>query len=206
MDKKLKKITLCTLALLLLGGLKANADTETYNFVVAEEGTTVLPDWGEEVTSGSVTLNMLAMGSNNFDNRFAVGPVGRNNESGNCFKFRTSGDWKGLWSQYDDRNFSILNLVKGNRVTLTLSHNVETLKFVDGGVVKSGNTYTVAADGNLNFVTTGGVYIEQVVIEDPVASVPVTVGVAGYSNEYNFKGLGEETADISATNPLTSAG
>ena len=96
--------------------------------------------------------------------------------------------------------------MKGNRVTLTLSNNVETLKFIDGDVVVSGKTYTVVADGSLDFITTGSVYIEKVVIEDPVESVPVTVGVAGYSNKYDFKRLGEETADISATIPLTSAG
>lgn len=190
----------------MLLSANASAQSVTYNFVVADEGTTQLPTWGAEVTSGGVALNLLAAGSETFDNRFAVGPTSRNNGSGNCFKFRTAGNFKGLWSQYADRNISILNLKKGEQVTFTISNGEATLKFVGGDAVVSGKTYIVEADGNLDFVTTGGVYIEKVVIEEPVASVPVTVGVAGYSNEYNFKGLGEETADISATSPLTSAG
>ena len=67
---------------------------KTYDFVKAEAGATILPTWGEEVTSGGVTLNMLAFGSVTFDNRFAVGPASRNNDIGNCFKFRTAGDYK----------------------------------------------------------------------------------------------------------------
>lgn len=190
----------------MLLSANASAQSVTYNFVVADEGTTQLPTWGAEVTSGGVALNLLAVGSETFDNRFAVGPTNRNNESGNCFKFRTSGDWKGLWSQYSDRNISILNLKKGDKVTFVISKDGQTLKQVGGSAVVSGQAITVTEDGNLDFVSTGNVYIEKVVIEEPVSSVPVTVGVAGYSNEYNFKGLGEETADISATSPLISAG
>ena len=162
MNKTFKKIALCAMA--LLTATVANAATETYDFVVAEEGTTVLPTWGEEVTSGGVTLNLLAAGSETFGNRFAVGPVGRNNESGNCFKFRTAGDWKGLWSQYADRNISILDLKKGDKVTFVISKEDQTLKFVDGDVVVSGQEYTAEADGNMNFVTTGSVYIESITI------------------------------------------
>ena len=82
----------------MLLSANASAQSVTYNFVVADEGTIQLPIWGAEVTSGGVALNLLAAGSETFDNRFAVGPTNRNNESGNCFKFRTSGDWRGLWS------------------------------------------------------------------------------------------------------------
>ena len=148
----------------MLLSANASAQSVTYNFVVADEGTIQLPTWGAEVTSGGVTLNLLAAGSETFDNRFAVGPTNRNNESGNCFKFRTSGDWKGLWSQYADRNISILNLKKGDKVTFVISKEDQTLKFVDGDVVISGQEYTVEADGNLDFVTTGSVYIESITI------------------------------------------
>ena len=148
----------------MLLSANASAQSVTYNFVVADEGTIQLPTWGAEVTSGGVTLNLLAAGSETFDNRFAVGPTNRNNESGNCFKFRTSGDWKGLWSQYADRNLSILNLKQGDKVTFVISKEDQTLKFVDGDVVISGQEYTVEADGNLDFVTTGSVYIESITI------------------------------------------
>ena len=137
----------------------------TYNFVVAPEGSIVLPTWGEEVTSGDVTLNMLATADGEtFDNRFATGPTTRNNDAGNCFKFRMAGAWKGLWSQYSDRNISILNLKQGDKVTFMISKEDQTLKFVDGDVVVSGQEYTAAADGNMDFVTTGSVYIESITI------------------------------------------
>lgn len=145
-------------------GIIPDADATVYDFVKAEEGTTVLPDWGSEVTSGGASLNMLACGSETFGDKFAVGPTVRNNSTGNCFKFRTAGDWKGLWSQYGDRNFSILNLKKGETVSLTISKGAETLKFVGGDVVVSNKEYTVEEDGNLDFVSTGGVYIEKVSI------------------------------------------
>ena len=182
MDKTLKKITLCTLALIAVGAAKVNAATETYDFTTLN-GNPINQD-SEHYATGT-TLYLLAVTDNNFNNRFAIGPNSRTGTAG--FYFRNAGaTYKGLYSQYADRNFSILNLVKGNRVTLTLSNNVETLKFVGGDAVVSGTTYTVAANGNLDFVTTGSVYIEKVVIEDPVPSVPVTVGVVGYSNTYDF--------------------
>lgn len=161
-------------ALLCAMLLSANASAQvvTYDFVKAPAGSIELPTWGDEVTSGDVTLNMLAYGNETFDNRFAVGPTSRNNSSGNCFKFRTAGDWKGLWSQYSDRNISILNLKKDDVVTFVISKEDQTLKFVGGDVVVSGQPYTVEADGNLDFVTTGGVYIESVTI------VPASVATA----------------------------
>ena len=188
-------MALLTLALLTLGGVSMQAATETYDFVKVESGSTALPSWGSEVNSGGVALNMLAYGEDDFNNRFAVGPTSRNNDSGNCFKFRTNGDYKGLWSQYGDRNFTILNLVKGNRVTMTISKGDETLKFVGGDVVVSGKTYTVATAGNLDFVTTGGVYIEKVVIEDPVASEVVTVGTPAVDITYDFTQIVPNASD-----------
>lgn len=200
MKTKLLKLALFAVASVL--PLGAGAVTEEYDFVQAEAGKQLAPTYGAKTGDG----NLLATSTETFGNRFVVGPESRNDGTSNGFIFRTADDYKGLWSQYADRTFTILNLVKGNRVTITISKSAETLRFVGGDVVVSGKTYTVGTAGNLNFITTGGVYIEKVVIEDPVPSVPVTVGVAGYSNEYNFKGLGEETADISATSPLTSAG
>ncbi|MBQ8127596.1 MAG: hypothetical protein IJ176_04260 [Prevotella sp.] len=186
MKTAIKKLALCTLALFLLGGIKANAVTKTYDFVVADEGSQLAPTYGETVTTGGADLQLISTATNTFDNRIAVGPTNRNNGTSAGFIFRTAGDWRGLWSQYEDRNFSILNLVKGNRVTITISKDAETLKFVGGDAVVSGKTYTVEADGNLDFVTTGGVYIEKVVIEDPAASVLVSVGMEGHSDTYSL--------------------
>lgn len=49
-------------------------------------------------------------------------------------------------------------------MTFVISKEDQTLKFVDGDVVISGQEYTVEADGNLDFVTTGSVYIESITI------------------------------------------
>ena len=178
----------------MLLSANASAQSVTYNFVVADEGTIQLPTWGAEVTSGGVALNLLAAGSETFDNRFAVGPTSRNNESGNCFKFRTSGDWRGLWSQYADRNISILNLKQGDKVTFVISKEDQTLKFVDGDVVISGQEYTVEADGNLDFVTTGSVYIESITIspaDDNTATAIQSLHGDAITNNgiYNLQGI-----------------
>ena len=199
MKKKLLKLALFAVASVL--PLGASAVTEEYDFTTLS-GNPINQDSEHYAT---VTTFYLAVEDNNFNNRFAIGPKDRTGTDGFYFR-NASATYKGLYSQNADRIFSILNLVKGNRVTITISNSAETLRFVGGDVVVSGKTYTVGTAGNLNFITTGGVYIERVVIEDPVPSVPVTVGVAGYSNKSIFKGLGEETANISATSPLTSAG
>lgn len=173
-------------ALVLLSAGAASAVTETYDFVVAENNTTLAPTYGESVTTGGAELQLISTASNNFGNRFAVGPTNRNDGTSNGFIFRTTGDYKGLWSQHGDRNFSILNLVKGNRVTITISKDDKTLKFVDGDAVVSGKTYTVPANGNLDFITTGGVYIEKVVIEDPVEAEALTIGIPAVDITYDF--------------------
>lgn len=187
---KTKKIYGALLCAVMIS-TSAMAESKVYDFVVAEEGTVQLPDWGEEVTSGGVALNLLAAGSETFDNRFAVGPTSRNNESGNCFKFRTAGDWRGLWSQYSDRNISILNLKEGDKVTFVISKEDQTLKFVDGDVVVSGQEYTVEADGNLDFVTTGSVYIESITI-NPAQTTTAISSINAQSADnayYNLQGI-----------------
>ena len=199
MKTKLLKLALFAVASVL--PLGASAVTETYNFVQAEADKQLAPTYGADSGDGQ----LLATSTEEFGNRFVVGPKSRNDGTTNGFIFRTSKDskYKGLYSKWDNRKFTILNLVKGNRVTITISQSAETLKFVDSDVVVvSGNTYTVAADGNLNFVTTGEVYIENVVIEDPVPSVPVTVGVAGYSNTYDFTSETNNTGLISVASDL----
>ena len=160
----------------------------TYDLVQAPAGSIVLPDWGTTVTSGGVTLNMLALGGNTFDNRIAVGPTSRNNESGNCFKFRTADSpYKGLWSQYSDRNISVLNLMKGDKVTFIISKDDKTLKVVDGDVVASGTPITMTANGNLDLVTTGSVYIESIQIERDAVNTGGSTLVS--TNALDFTGL-----------------
>ncbi len=196
MKTKLLKLALFAVATVL--PLGASAVTEEYDFVQAGEGNTLAPTYGAVTGDGQ----LLATSTETFGNRFVVGPKNRNDGTNNGFIFRTAGDYKGLYSKWNNRTFTILNLVKGNRVTLTLSNNVATLKFVDGDAVVSGKTYTVGTAGNLNFITTGEVYIEKVVIEDPVPSVPVTVGVVGYSNTYDFTSETNNTGLISVASGL----
>ena len=140
--------------------LEMDEATETYDFT-AFEGTPINQDDSHYATG--TNLYLLAVADNNFNNRFAIGPNSRTGNQGFFFR-KANATYKGLYSQHADRNFSILNLEKGDRVTLTLSNNVETLKFVGGDAVISGKTYTVEADGNLDFVTTGSVYIEDITI------------------------------------------
>lgn len=186
MKKTFTKLALCALTLLFATTASAGVKT-TYNFVQAPSGQIVLPTWGEEIlVRGEITMNMLAYGDNTFGNRFAIGPTSRNNESGGGFKFRTAGDWKGLYSQHADRNFSILDLKKGDKVTLTISKNDATLKFIDGDAVVSGQEYTVEADGTMDFVTTGGVYIESVTIEAKGLAVSIGIIPGGDPTVYSF--------------------
>lgn len=196
MKTTIKKLMFCALALLAVGSVKA--ETEVYDFTTLE-GDPINQD--DEHYAAGTTLYLLALGENNFNNRFAIGPNNRTGQSGFYFR-KADATYKGLYSKWGDRNFSVLNLVKGNRVTLTLSNNVETLKFVGGDAVVSGKTYTIEADGNLDFVTTGGVYIEKVVIEDPVSSETITIGSVGYSNTADFT---EKDAFVEERNPLTSS-
>ncbi|MBR1505820.1 MAG: hypothetical protein IJ614_06905 [Prevotella sp.] len=198
-----KRMALCVMALLSFGWASAEGYYGTYDFVKADEGTTLAPTYGTTVTTGGAELQLLSVAGDSFNGKFAVGPTTRNNGTTNGFIFRTAGDYKGLWSQYDNRNFSIIGLAKGDRVTLTISTNAKTLQFVGGSTVVSGKTYTVEAAGNLDFVTTGGVYIEKVVIAEPITTERVTVGVIGYESTINFKN--ESTANPTAIDPLTSS-
>ena len=93
----------------------AKGATETYDFVKAAEGTTQAPTYGETVTSGGADLQLISVAGDSFNNRIAVGPTTRNDGTSNGFIFRTAGDWKGLWSQHDGRNFSILNFSTNGR-------------------------------------------------------------------------------------------
>ena len=198
LKRTMRKLALRAMMLLVAATASAGVKT-TYNFVLAPDATPVLPTWGDEVlVHGDIALNLLAYGTKTFDNRFAIGPTSRNSDTGNGFKFRTSGDWKGLWSQHADRNFSILDLKKGDKVTLTISKNETTLKFVDGDAVESGKEYTVEADGTMDFVSTGGVYIESVSIETKGVAVSIGIIPTVDPTVYNFV-LAEEGSTAAPT-------
>ena len=142
--------------------LELNEDTEVYDFTgIGSSGGTV-PTWGEELTIGGQTMQMLASSSETFNNRFACGPK---RGDANVFKFRDSGGYRGLYSQYNNRYLSILDLKQGDKVTITMHATDNRLQFVDGDMVENSHTYTVSADGSMDFITTGSVYIESIKIE-----------------------------------------
>ncbi|MBQ8487285.1 MAG: hypothetical protein IJ533_06515 [Prevotella sp.] len=142
--------------------LELNETVELYNFTgIGETGGTV-PTWGDDVTIGGQSLQMLASADENFNNRFACGPK---RGDANVFKFRDSGSYKGLYSQYSGRYLSILNLKQGDRVTVTMHATDNRLQFASGDMVENGKTYTVDVDGSMDFVSTGAVYIESIKIE-----------------------------------------
>ena len=204
---------------------------ESYDFVVAEAGQTAAPTFGDTVEG--TDLQMLAYGTKTFGNRFAVGPTSRNDGTNGGFIFRTSGDYKGLWSQYADRNFSILSLKQGDKVTITISKEAATLKFSDaskaleitsatdntaaklaeGATAKSGTAYYITGDCNLDFVTTGGVYIESVKIEeaaegDTAPTIAETVSKPTVAQQGNSVTIvsGESTLGNSVTTYYTTDG
>lgn len=135
------------------------SDYGTFTFTGLGDSDGIVPNWGATLSSG--TLQMLAKGNETFGNRFAAGPVNQNNTS-NCFKFKTNSEWDGLYSQYDNRTFSIINLKTNDQVTITMKDDRANLKFVDGNAVENGKAYLVDADGDYNFVTTGETYIQSV--------------------------------------------
>lgn len=193
-----KKLMFTMLALLAVGAAKVSAATETYDFT--NRGTTegTVPDWGSDVTAGSQSLQMLALGSETFGNRFACGPK---RSDANVFKFRDSGNYHGLYSLYDNRYFSILNLKAGDKVTLTLNASEANITFANGTTVVSKQEYTVEEDGTMDFVSTGKVWIEKVVIKTPTASETVAIGQT--LETYNLEAISKPTS-ITAIDPITA--
>ncbi|MBQ3631932.1 MAG: hypothetical protein II864_09705 [Prevotella sp.] len=228
MKTTLRKIALCTLAMLALGGIRMSAATETYDFEAAAnelsdaseyyptyDGTRIFnvqnPSWIniEKMTFTQIELN----------GRFAAEA-----RSANGFNLRKAGgEWNGLNSGYAaERYFSILNLQVGEIVTIT--YNQGELKvysrdgsanigLADAETIVSGTPYTVTEAGRLDIKTgTYKVNIKKVVIEKPTASVPVTINIISNATteEYDFQALGqaqtaEGTTDVTfGTEVLTS--
>ncbi|MBR1547872.1 MAG: hypothetical protein IJ637_04015, partial [Prevotella sp.] len=142
--------------------LELDDAVEVYDFTGIGESGGTLPTWGADVQSGGQTLQLLATASETFNGRFACGPK---RGDANIFKFRDSGSYRGLYSQYATRYLSILDLKQGDRVTINMNDARKALSFAGGDAVENGKTYTMEADGSMDLVTTGETYIESILIE-----------------------------------------
>lgn len=156
----------------------ADDNVEYCDFVGYGNG--VKPTFGNEVESGGETLQLISIGSETFGQRIAVGPTSRNSTD-NCFKFRDASEvYYGLFSQYDKRNLSVLNLHDGDRITIEISKkdtDTEALAFcgippIEGvnadDIVESGRTYTIstsASSVNIDLISTGSVYVKAIRID-----------------------------------------
>lgn len=163
-------------------------DYGTFSFMGLGDASGVKPKWQD--VSGLTDMQMIP--GDSFGQRFACGPISQNNGN-NCFKFRTTGSYNGLYSQYSGRTFSILGLKKGDMVTLTLlpdGSNSTNLVFEDAAqvglsgtdvAVENGVTYIYNGDDdtNLTLKTIGAAYIQKVTIQKPAAYEAPTFTVSG---------------------------
>lgn len=219
MKTTLRKIAICTLAILALGGAKMSAATETYTF--SNIGNNKWTTSGTaSVTTGGNTLNLLEIEGNTFGNRFAVSRAGTTNTGGWCLKqYNTQ---NGLFSQYDARYLSVLNLKDGDQVTVTwFSYNEAngrlnfqtapsvTESVEKGAEVVSGKTYTIStseASVNLDFVTAKdssdpNIVISQIVIVTSVATEAITIGMT--TETYNLETITGTWTNESTVDPIT---
>ena len=192
MDKTLKKITLCTLALIAVGAAKVSAATEVYDFTGFTNNTTTTANTESKGKVNNQSINLLQLGDETFNNRFAVSRVG--GDAGAAWVAKNYNDQKGLYTVYNDRYFTILNLNDGDQITITWSTDGDgTLKFYDApaitgksasDAVESGTTYTISTSEtsvNVNLFADGTsnntkLYIKSVVIKTPIASETVAIG------------------------------
>ena len=224
MKTKITKLVLLLLAVLTTGSV--NAATETYDFSklttgqYTESGTTSC----DKVNSQN--MNLLKIGDETFDNRFAVNRAGTTTAN-SAWETKAYSTHSGLFSCWDARYLTILGLHNGDKINIvwsTESSNGASLKFygqpaLDGVssdvAVTSSNDYTVKTDAesvNINLVTDKGsetngnatkVYIKSVTIVTASVSVPVTINVIpdATTEEYDFQALGlaqasEGTVDV----------
>ena len=142
---------------------------------------------------------------NVFDYRFTVGPTNRQ-DSGNgltgningwVFEYKDA-TYKGLFAQYDNRKFSIIDLKDGDMYVITTSNNQGTLG------IESGKLYTKSGNGNVDLTTTGSVYVESVVIGNTSSSVYHTITeYSANGNTVTAKAGALETEKVTVT--ITSA-
>lgn len=187
----MKKILLTLAAVAMSAAMMAAPYVETYDFRAlvseASEGFSNLTfNNGESVTDNNVYA--ISYNGNNFNNRFTA-------------TYRTSADasWQirknsnttytGLCSQWSDRSLNILNLLKGDIITINYYNSENGLKFADSyprvsttsadgseeaqnTEVVSGTRYYVTRDANILLRTTVNasskrVYIYSITIEHP---------------------------------------
>ena len=214
-----KKLMLCMLALLAVGAAKVSAATETYDFTGFTNNTTTTANTESKGRVNSENINLLQIGTETFNNRFAVSRVGGSASA--AWVAKNWNDQKGLFTSYNNRYFTILNLNDGDQVTITWSTDGDgTLKFFDAPAiegksakddVESGTTYTIStseASVNVNLFADGNdsntkLYIKSVVIKTPIASETVAIGQAIQS--YNLEAVAK-TANITAIDPITADG
>ena len=219
MNKTLKKITLCALALIAVGAAKVNAATETYDFTGFTNNALTTANTENKGKVNSENINLLQIGTETFNNRFAVSRVGGNANA--AWVAKNWNDQKGLFTSYNNRYFTILNLNDGDQITITWSTDGDgTLKFYDApaitgksasDAVESDITYTIStseASVNVNLFADGNgnntmLYIKSVVIKTPIASETVAIGQAIQS--YNLEAVAK-TTNITAIDPITADG
>lgn len=198
MKKTLLKITLLLIAAITAGSVNATV----YNFyedITDETKATA----GEDVTVATYSHSKLKYVKDattiTYDNKFAVGyriGVGTVTVSDN-YVFRDKNEYQGLQIKWSNRTFAILGVTNGQRIKITVTHGglsfvgQPALKNVAADAAVSDLYYTVSTDAAsvdiLMKATADGTYVKSVEIQDATTTETVTVGVAGYSNTYNFK-------------------
>ena len=217
--KTIKKTFFLALALLAAGSVKVSADTETYDFTGFTNNIITTANTENKGKVNGENINLLQIGTETFNNRFAVSRVGGSASS--AWVAKNWNDQKGLFTSYNNRYFTILNLNDGDKITITWSTDGDgTLKFYDApaiegksasDAVESGTTYTIStsetsvnvnlfADGNGNNTK---LYIKSVVIKTPIASETIAIGQAIQS--YNLEAVAKP-ANITAIDPITADG
>jgi len=214
-----KKLMICMLALLAVGAAKVSAATETYDFTSFENNTITTANTESKGKVNNQSINLLQLGDETFNNRFAVSRVGGN--AGSAWVAKNYNDQKGLYTVYNDRYFTILNLNDGDQITITWSTDGDgTLKFYDApaiagksasDAVESGATYTISTSEtsvNINLFADGTkdntkLYIKSVVIKTPTASETVAIGQT--LETYNLEAIAKPTK-IDAIDPITADG
>ncbi len=214
-----KKLMFSMLALLAVGAAKVSAATELYDFTGFTNNTTTTANTESKGKVNGENINLLQIGTETFNNRFAVSRVGGSASA--AWVAKNWNDQKGLFTSYNNRYFTILNLNDGDQITITWSTDGDgTLKFYDApaiagksasDAVESGTTYTISTSEtsvNINLFADGTstntkLYIKSVVIKTPTASETVAIGQAIQS--YNLEAIAK-TTDITAIDPITADG
>jgi len=217
--KTIKKTFFLALALLAAGGVKVSATMETYDFTGFTNNTLTTAGTENKGKVNNQDINLLQLGDETFNNRFAVSRVG--GDAGGAWVAKNWNDQKGLYTVYNNRYFTILNLNDGDQITITWSSDGDgTLKFYDapaiegkvaGDAVESTTTYTISTSEtsvNVNLFADGTdkntkLYIKSVVIETPTASETVAIGQTIQS--YNLEAIAK-TTNITAIDPITADG